>query len=256
MSFLLGASIAFVAFVTSAISGVFGMSGGMILMGYLAFVLPVSAAMIMHGATQAVANGYRAYLNGADIEWKIFGRYLIGSMIALAILSAIAFVPSKVMMYLLLGIVPFIAAAVPQKWALDVTKTGAAEICGLAVTLLNLTAGVAGALLDVFFVRTTLTRHQVVATKAVTQTLSHILKLVYFGVIVGAVTGDTSAHYDPEVLPWWIFAVVIPLSMLGTTVGKKVLDRMTDTNFRLWSQRLTLAIGTVLLLQGLALLLD
>ena len=255
MSFLLGASIALVAFITSAISGVFGMSGGMILMGYLAFVLPVSAAMIMHGATQAVANGYRAYLNGSDIDWKIFGRYLIGSTIALALLSAIAFVPSKVTMYLLLGIVPFLAAALPQKWALDVSKRGAAEICGFFVTLLNLTAGVAGALLDVFFVRTTLTRHQVVATKAVTQTLSHILKLVYFGVIVGVVTGDKSAHYDPAVLPWWIFAVVIPLSMVGTTVGKKVLDRMTDTNFRKWSQRLTLAIGATLLTQGVTLLL-
>jgi uncharacterized membrane protein YfcA len=255
MSFFLAVSIAFVAFITSAISGVFGMSGGMILMGYLAFVLPVSAAMMMHGATQAVANGYRAYLNGSDIDWKIFGRYLIGSVTALTLLSAIAFVPSKVMMYLLLGIVPFLAAALPQKWALDVSKRGAAEICGFAVTLLNLTAGVAGALLDVFFVRTTLTRHQVVATKAVTQTLSHILKLVYFGVIVGAVTGTQSTHVDLAGLPWWIFIVVIPLSMLGTTVGKKVLDRMTDTNFRKWSQRLTLAIGTVLLLQGLALLL-
>ena len=60
MSLLLAASIALVAFITSAISGIFGMSGGMILMGYLAFVLPVSAAMMMHGATQAVANGYRA----------------------------------------------------------------------------------------------------------------------------------------------------------------------------------------------------
>ncbi|MGV8995373.1 MAG: TSUP family transporter [Parvibaculaceae bacterium] len=255
MSLFLALSIALVAFVTSAISGVFGMSGGMILMGYLAFVLPVSAAMIMHGATQAVANGYRAYLNGGDIDWKIFGRYLTGSVVALALLSAIAFVPSKVTMYLLLGSVPFAAAALPQRWALDVTKRGAAEICGFAVTLLNLTAGVAGALLDVFFVRTTLTRHQVVATKAVTQTLSHILKLVYFGVIVGAVTGDKGAHFDFAGLPWWIFVAVIPLSILGTTVGKKVLDRMTDTNFRKWSQRLTLAIGSVLLVQGVTLLL-
>lgn len=254
MSLLLAASIAFVAFITSAISGVFGMSGGMILMGYLAFVLPVSGAMMLHGATQATANGYRALLNRRDIDWKIFGRYLIGALAGLAILTAIAYVPSKVTMYLLLGIVPFVAAALPQKWALDVRKRGAAEICGLLVTLLNLTAGVAGALLDVFFVRTQLTRHQVIATKAVTQTLSHLMKLAYFGLIVREVASGAPGVHAAAELPWWIFVAVIPLSMLGTTAGKRVLDRMTDTNFRLWSQRITLAIGAVLLMQGLVLL--
>lgn len=250
MSLFLAASIAFAAFITSAISGIFGMSGGMILMGYLAFVLPVSAAMMMHGATQAVANGYRAVLNWRDIDWKISGRYMIGAMAGLALLSAVAYVPNKVTMYLLLGTVPFLAAALPQRYALDVTRRGAAEICGLLVTLLNLTAGVAGALLDVFFVRTLLTRHQVVATKAVTQTLSHILKLIYFGIIVRAVASDAPGAD----LPWWIFVAVIPLSILGTTAGKRVLDKMTDKNFRRWSQRITLAIGAVLLAQGLVLL--
>ena len=249
MSLLLAASIAIVAFITSAISGVFGMSGGMILMGYLAFVLPVSAAMMMHGAIQATANGYRAFLNRSDIEWKIFGRYLIGTVVGLALLSAVAFVPSKVTMYLTLGCVPFIAAAIPKQWALDITKRGAAEICGFVITLLNLTAGVAGPLLDVFFVRTDLTRHQVVATKAVTQTAAHLVKLLYFGVLVKA-AADAANAGDADLLPWWVFAAAIPLSMLGTTAGKKVLDRMSDTNFRVWSQRIVLAIGTVLLVQG------
>jgi uncharacterized membrane protein YfcA len=253
MSLLLAASIALVAFITSAISGVFGMSGGMILMGYLAFVLPVSAAMMMHGAIQATANGYRAFLNRSDIEWKIFGRYLIGTVVGLALLSAVAFVPSKVTMYLTLGCVPFVAAAIPKQWALDITKRGAAEICGFVITLLNLTAGVAGPLLDVFFVRTDLTRHQVVATKAVTQTAAHLVKLLYFGVLVKA-AADAANAGDADLLPWWVFAAAIPLSMLGTTAGKKVLDRMSDTNFRVWSQRIVLAIGTVLLVQGFMLL--
>lgn len=255
MTPLLAAAIGAVVFLTSAISGIFGMSGGMILMGFLAWVLPVSTAMMLHGATQAAANGYRAVLNRADIDWRIFGRYIIGSMLGLALLTAIAYVPDKVTMYLLLGLVPFAAAAVPQRWALDVTKRGAAEICGFLVTLLNLSAGVAGALLDVFFVRTSLTRHQVVATKAVTQTLSHILKLVYFGLILRVAAGEAAAGAGPAaVLPWWIFLAVIPLSMAGTTAGKKVLDRMTDSNFRVWSQRITLAIGAVLLWRGLSLL--
>lgn len=254
MSPLLGSSIAILSFVTSAISGVFGMSGGMILMGYLGWVLPVGAAMMMHGATQATANGYRAFLNRGDIDWKIFARFILGALLGLAVVTAAAYAPDKVTMYLLLGLVPFGAAALPQRWALDATKRGAAEICGLLVTLLSLTAGVAGALLDVFFVRTALTRHQVVATKALTQTLSHIQKMIYFGVILHSVTPEASAATAVS-LPWWLYAAVVPLSMAGTTAGKRLLDRMTDTNFRRWSQRITLGIGAALLWRGVALLI-
>ena len=48
-------------FVTSLISGVIGMAGGMILMAVLVSLLSVPAAMVVHGAVQATANGSRAY---------------------------------------------------------------------------------------------------------------------------------------------------------------------------------------------------
>jgi uncharacterized membrane protein YfcA len=250
MSLLLALATGAVVFATSAISGVFGMSGGMILMGYLAWVLPVGAAMMLHGATQATANGYRAVLNRRDISWPVFGEYSLGALGGLALLATFAFVPDKMTVYLLLGIVPFAAAAVPRRLALDITKRGSPFICGFLVTLLNLTAGVAGALLDVFFVRTSLTRHQVVATKAVTQTLSHLLKLGYFGVLAH---GAVSAAGEAAALPWWIYAVAVPLSMAGTAAGKRVLDAMNDHQFRRWSQWITLVIGGVLLLRGVSL---
>ena len=46
---------------------------------------------------------------------------------------------------------------------------------------MNLTAGVAGPLLDIFFVRTALTRHAIVATKAATQVFSHLMKIMVYG---------------------------------------------------------------------------
>ena len=43
------------AFLTATLSGIFGMAGGLVLMGALAFVLPVSAAFVTHGILQLVA---------------------------------------------------------------------------------------------------------------------------------------------------------------------------------------------------------
>jgi uncharacterized membrane protein YfcA len=55
---LLGASVV----ATSFLSGVFGMAGGLVLLGILLAVLDVAPAMVLHGATQFAANGWRALL--------------------------------------------------------------------------------------------------------------------------------------------------------------------------------------------------
>ncbi|MDO8379597.1 MAG: sulfite exporter TauE/SafE family protein, partial [Phenylobacterium sp.] len=63
MSALAALFITVLAFVTATLSGVFGMAGGLVLMGGLALVLPVSAAFVTHGVLQLVANGWRAILH-------------------------------------------------------------------------------------------------------------------------------------------------------------------------------------------------
>ena len=50
---------------TAFLSGIFGMAGGMILVGVLLALLPVPAAMALHAITQMASNGWRAFLWGA-----------------------------------------------------------------------------------------------------------------------------------------------------------------------------------------------
>jgi len=252
MSAILATGIALAAVLTATLSGIFGMAGGIVLMGIFLALLPVSAAMMLHGTTQAVSNGYRAFLTRDHINWSIFLRYMGGAALSLAVLSSIAFIPDKAVVFLAVGAIPFIAALLPKNLSLDITRPGMPYVCGFAITLINLVAGVAGPLLDTFFVRTELTRHQVVATKAVTQTLSHLMKLVYFGLLVSATSSEMSNGL--ALLPWWIYLLVMPCAMLGTTLGTRVLDRMSDVNFRRWSQWIVLALGTVCILRGIYLI--
>ena len=51
------AALAVAAVVTSFISGVFGMAGGMLLIGFLLVLVPVPVAMGFHGVIQIAANG-------------------------------------------------------------------------------------------------------------------------------------------------------------------------------------------------------
>jgi uncharacterized protein len=238
-----GAAAAFLvvtAFLTATLSGVFGMAGGLVLMGALAFVMPVSVAFVTHGILQLVANGWRAILHRRHIAWPVLGWFLIAALLAAGMISVFTVIPSKFTLFLLLGLVPLVVW-LPQQWIeLDAAKPVHALVFGTLTSILNLTAGVAGPLLDILFVRTGLTRHQIVATKAAIQSLNHVAKIIVYGSMLG--TAGRGA-----MPPWWLFALAIPASMLGTAVGGQILDRLSDANFKRWTAWIVTAIGCVYL---------
>src|SRR6185369_15144203 len=202
MSHLAAIFVIAMAFVTATLSGVFGMAGGLVLMGALAFVLPVSAAFVTHGLLQLVANGWRAILHRKHVRWDIVGWYALASFVAGAVVSLIALTPSKPLLFLLLGLVPGLTW-LPQRWInLDAARPLQAFLSGLSVTGLNLTAGVPGPLLDIFSVRTEHTRHAIVATKASAQVFPHLAKIVAYG-------APLLAHGDGRMPPPWVFALAV-----------------------------------------------
>ncbi|MDO8323000.1 MAG: sulfite exporter TauE/SafE family protein [Phenylobacterium sp.] len=244
MSALAALFILVLSFVTATLSGVFGMAGGLVLMGGLALVLPVSAAFVTHGLLQLVANGWRAILHRKHVAWRIVALYALGSLIAGGVISLIALAPSKPALFLFMGLLPALLW-LPKDWIrLDAARPAQALLSGILVTGVNLTAGVAGPLLDIFFVRTALTRHVIVATKAATQVFAHLAKVVVYG---GLMLRSQDGAGMP---PIWLFAAAIPLSMLGTVVGGRILDRMTDINFKRYTRLIVTAVGVLYLAQA------
>jgi uncharacterized membrane protein YfcA len=228
---------------TSFLSGIFGMAGGMILMGALLAFLPVPAAMVLHAVTQMTSNGWRAAIWTRYVDWRIFGRYTIGLLVAFAAFALVRIVPDRAIVLIVLGAMPFAAMLVPERLAPRADRWGGAEIAGLAGTALQLISGVSGPVLDIFFVRTTMDRRAVVATKAACQVITHFAKLVYFGGLTGATARE---------LGWAVLAASVVMAILGTSLSRAVLDRLTDLQFRIWTQRLIMAIGVVYLAQGIS----
>ena len=239
--------IVLASFATAFLSSIFGMLGVLILMGILVSLIQVGPAMILHGLIQMTSNGYRAWLNQKDINWKIIGTLFLGNIIAMATLFFIAFVPDRITVLFALGILPYIAWAMPNNLAFDVTKTPIGILAGMVVVGTNLLAGVGGPLLDVFFQRVEMTRHQVVATKAVAQFLGHVSKVIFFGGL--AVT--SSAENWPV---FWLLITAMIVSVIGTTLGKKVLDRINDKTFFSWTQRIMLTVGAVMIARAIYLI--
>lgn len=244
MSPLTALAILVTVLATAFISGIFGMAGGLILMAALTALLPVATAMVVHGAVQMVSNGYRAILWRKYIDWSIFRRYALGSVAAVLLLFAISWRPEATAVYLLLAAAAF-TVWIPKTWIdIDVQRRGQAELAGFALQAMNTLAGVTGPLLDIFFARSVMDRRAVVATKAVTQVLAHLVKIAFWGAAL-----LTSAS-DSLMPPLWFFAAAVPFSMLGTTLGGKLLEAMTDVDFRRWMKWLVTAIGLFMLARG------
>ena len=243
---LLLAILAASSLVTSFISGILGMAGGMILMGVLLALLPLPAAMMLHGITQLAANGWRAVLLRSEVDWAVFRGYVFGALLALLLFTLVRLVVSKPVALIAMGLTPFATLWLPEGLHLNAQRRGQALVCGVLCAAMSLTAGVSGPILDIFFVRTQMRRHAVVATKALTQSFTHLLKIFYFGAVISLQGGAVKP---------WLAVMMIALALVGTSLSRSVLERMNDASFRRWTRWTVLTLGAVYLANGLRLVL-
>ncbi|MFZ5784381.1 MAG: TSUP family transporter [Pseudomonadota bacterium] len=238
------AALAVVAVVTSFVSGIFGMAGGMLLIGFLLALLPVPVAMVFHGVIQIAANGWRAWLWRGHVRWSVVLQFGAGTAASLAVFAFLDFVPDKALVLIAVGLTPFVALAVPQRMAPNIERRGQAFLAGAIGGAIQLVSGVTGPLLDIFYVRSGMTRQVNVATKAAAMVLGHLSKVAYFGTLI-----DNPAIRDAE--QWLIMAYAAAFAVLGTNLSRRFLDRMSDRQFYHWTRRVILALGSVYVAQGM-----
>jgi uncharacterized protein len=232
---IIGTTIVFSSFV----SGIFGMAGGMILLGVLLNYFDVPTGMILFSIIQLFANGWRALQWRSYVLWPIFGFYVLGAVISFAFMWAVAFVPDKAMVYLALGLMPFLVEALPPSIRPNIERRGVPFLTGVVTTVVQILAGVGGLFLDIFFQKSTLDRKTTNATKAVTQSFSHIVRALYFGSLSGV--GD---------LPVRAIGPAIALAIAGTSLAPFVIERMTDHGYRQWTRAIIFAISILYLIRA------
>jgi uncharacterized membrane protein YfcA len=188
---LIGASV----FVASFVSGVFGIAGGMIMLGVLLIFFDVPTAMVMFSLLATTGNVWRVASWWRYIHWPIWLGYVAGAVIAIAGLRLVAFIPDKALVYLILGIIPYAIELLPKSWHASIEWRGVPVLTGLATTAIQLIAGNGGLLMDVFFQKSALDRKTTVATKAICGTVGNVGRIVYFGTLAGI----------DETFPLWAF---------------------------------------------------
>ena len=143
------------------------------------------------------------------------------------------------MVYILLGLMPFMVELLPQSMRPNIEWRGVPFITGIFTTVIQFMAGVGGLFLDIFFNKSRLDRKTTIATKAITQTFSHVLRAAYFGSLAGV--GE---------LKFVVWGPGIVLALVGAIAAPFVVERMTDHGFRQWTRGIIFTIAVVYLIRG------
>ena len=83
------------AFITSSISAVIGMGGGIILLGIMAIIIPEGYMVIaLHGIIQLISNTTRTYVFKNHLKKKLIKEFSIGSLAGAGLSALIIFLRS------------------------------------------------------------------------------------------------------------------------------------------------------------------
>lgn len=253
MSLTVIAFLACAVFITSMISGTFGMAGGMILMAVMLTLLPVAAAVTLQSSVQLVSNSWRCFLWRKHIVWHVLPWYLVGIVTGFLLMLAVQFVPDKNIAFIMMGSVPLLTMACGKYLRLHIENPWHSFPAATLLTFVHMTAGVVGPLVDLLYVNAALTRQQIISTKAFTQTVMHLVRLSYFGALIPMLTGE--GGWPEELSLLWL-PLLLGASVAGTTAAAWFVHRMHDHQFKFLSRILIVCISVYCLGQGLLGYLD
>lgn len=207
------------AALTAIISAVAGLGGGIILLAVIAQFQPPTAAIPIHGVIQLVSNAYRSMLLRDSINW---GAVLHGSVLLFpAALIGVAVATSLPDSAIRLAMGGFILVATwrPSLFGWDRPgRTNRSLIpVGAVSGFLSATVGASGPVVSPFYRSLTVSHQAFVATAGTSQILSHLSKIVGFGL-----SGfDFGAHVD-------LMAIATGGVLVGTWIGTLLLDRANE----------------------------
>ena len=239
------------AFLTSMLSAIIGMGGGITLLGIMALLMPSGYLVVAyHGIIQLVSNVTRATVYRHHITIPIIKRFLLGLIPGL-FLSAI----------LIYGIINYydVVSAADLKidflkpviglyiiWFLFLRKKKnkiSQEVfkwMGVIAGLATVFIGAMGPLIAPLFINNELKKENVIATKAACQAAGHLGKIPIFVILF-----EVSYIEDWNVLLPLVFAVYF-----GTKLGKRMLGILPDALFQtLFKATLTLIAIRLILIQ-------
>ena len=234
------------AFLTSFLSAVIGMGGGITLLGIMAIIIPTGYLVVAyHGIIQLVSNITRTTVYRHHIDIPIIKRFFIGLLPGLLLSAAmiygattyfntlsaadlkIDFLKPAIGVY----IIWFLYLKKKKKTISKESYKWMGVVAGIATVFI----GAMGPLIAPLFINDKLKKESIIATKAACQAAGHLGKIPIFFLFFNV------SYLDD----WSVLLPLIIAVYIGTKIGKLMLGKLPEALF----QNLFKAVLTLIAIQ-------
>jgi uncharacterized membrane protein YfcA len=230
-----------IALAASTLAAVTGFGGAAILLPALVAVFGVREAVPILTVAQLIGNGSRVWFNRQNLAWRVVGWFAIGA-VPLALLGGYLFAkaPLSGLTRLIGGFLLFVVM-----WRhVRPRRTGRFPVAafagiGAGGSFLSALVGSVGPIVAPFFLAYGLTKGAYIGTEAFSAVVMHVTKLV--------------AYRQTAILTWSDVVIGLalgPMMVLGSYVGKRVVDRLPERLFVAIIEGVLVVAGVLFLARG------
>ncbi len=229
------------AFLASMLAAVAGFGGSAVLLPALVLVFGVRDAIPILTVAQLIGNLSRVWFNQRDLDLSVVGWFALGGVPA-ALVGGFLFASAPLsFLTRLLGI--FLITVVVYRHA---GKGGTARlprrafpILGAIFSFLSALLGSVGPIMIPFFLAYGLVKGALIGTEALATVVMHVTKLVAYG--------STAILTSRSIT---VGLALGSIMILGSFVGKKILDRLPERIFIFLIEATLLIAGAGFLIRG------
>lgn len=233
--------VAAAALVASTLAAVTGFGGAAVLLPVLIFAFGVRDAVPILTVAQLVGNGSRVWFNRRELDLRVVGWFALGG-VPLALLGGLIFSRAPLpILTRLLGL--FLLAMVAWRRLRPGVKLRpplrAFALIGAGSSFLSALLGSVGPLMAPFFLAYGLVKGAYIGTEALSTVVMHVTKL--------------AAYRGAAVLPASSIVAGLalgPLMVLGSWLGKRVVERLPERVFVLLIEGVMTVAGLLFLIRG------
>lgn len=235
-------ALALVALLASTLAGVTGFGGAAVLLPALVAFFGIREAVPILTVAQLIGNASRVWFNRGGLNWRVVGWFAVGA-VPLALLGGYLFAKAPLAaLTRLLG--AFLLLVVvwrhvrPKPHSFPVASFAG---IGAGASFLSALLGSVGPIMAPFFLAYGLVKSAYIGTEALSTVVMRIATLV--------------AYHRAAVLTslaTWIGLLLGPVMILGSFLGKKIVDRLPEKAFVAIIEGVLIVAGLLFLIFGRA----
>ncbi len=207
----------------SAVSGMTGLAGGTFILAVIASVIQTEFIIPLHAAVAFMSNGTRITVFYRHVKWRVVGFFVLGMLPGAVVGINVFKMLDEQVIRLAMGAFILAVVFLPMNGKGKMGGYKTFVPVGFFAGLLGIFFGSVGPLIARFFLRSDISKEELVGTKAACQAVGHLVKIPLFGMVIGA-----NVFQFGHVLIWLGVMVVA-----GILIGKLMLHRISERVFRI-----------------------